>query len=331
MASEEPSSIVFVGAATLDAIALVDHFPAPDERLLAREMTYAGGGPAATAAVAACRLGVHSAFVGAVGADDEGRQIIASLTDEGVDVSGVQMVPGRRSGASVVVVDADRGTRAICTRPVPRLTLDHLRGAETLLTQTSWVHVDHLGWDPIHAWLEAASSQTPPRLSVDGGNPIAGFTPEGVDLYVPTLDTLVGTYGERAEEDLVRAALEAGADAVVATRGADGCVAATADGSYLEVAGHEVPVRSTLGAGDVFHGALLAAIVRDLPLLECLRYANVAAALSCRGLDGRSRIPSHEEVLWTRRPRPPVAEHLLPFVADRPLAPTADRTVPAAP
>lgn len=302
MASTDTRPLVFVGAATFDAIALVDHFPGPDQRLLAREVAYAGGGPAATAAVAACRLGVPAAFVGAVGADDEGRQILASLTDEGVDVSGVQMLPGRRSGASVVVVDAGRGTRAICTRPVPRMRLETYGPAATVLAQADWVHVDHLGWEPFRAWRGAAASTRPPRVSVDGGNPIAGFTPSGVDLYVPTLASLVEAYGDRPVTALLAAAVAAGADTVVATLGSHGCVSATADGAYLTAAGHQVEVRSTLGAGDVFHGALLAAVVRDMPLAECLRYANVAASLSCRGLDGRSAIPSHDHVLSVLRP-----------------------------
>jgi sulfofructose kinase len=53
---------------------------------------------------------------------------------------------------------------------------------------------------------------------------------------------------------------------------------------------------STLGAGDVFHGALLAWLVRGAPLDEALRAACVAAALSTRALDGRSAIPTRDEV-----------------------------------
>jgi sugar/nucleoside kinase (ribokinase family) len=55
-------------------------------------------------------------------------------------------------------------------------------------------------------------------------------------------------------------------------------------------------VVSTLGAGDVFHGALLAQLVEDVPLAEALVAANVCAGLSCRALDGRSAIPTGEEL-----------------------------------
>jgi sugar/nucleoside kinase (ribokinase family) len=57
-----------------------------------------------------------------------------------------------------------------------------------------------------------------------------------------------------------------------------------------------VDVRSTLGAGDVFHGALLAAFVRGLDLRPALAFASAAAALSCAGLDGRSAIPTSSDV-----------------------------------
>jgi sugar/nucleoside kinase (ribokinase family) len=57
-----------------------------------------------------------------------------------------------------------------------------------------------------------------------------------------------------------------------------------------------VDVASTLGAGDVFHGALLASLADERSLAEALRRANATAALSCRGLDGRSGIPTAPEL-----------------------------------
>ena len=115
--------VVFVGVATYDAIALVDGLPGADERVVARDLAFAGGGPAATAAVAAARLGVASAFVGAVGDDDLGHYVLSGLAAEGVDVSGVLVTPARPSGASVVLADAEGGPRITCTLPVPTLDL----------------------------------------------------------------------------------------------------------------------------------------------------------------------------------------------------------------
>ncbi|MFR9778393.1 carbohydrate kinase family protein [Micromonospora sp. MS34] len=300
MVSTDPLPlIVFAGAATYDAITVVDHFPGPNERQTAHAVRYAGGGPAATAAVAAARLGAPSAFVGTVGDDEEGERIAAGLRAEGVDISGLRVVAGQPSQASVVVIDRARATRAICTRAVAPLDpADHPRLLDRM-AEGAWLHVDHRGWPAARALLDRLPPGRRPGVSVDGGNPIERLRLRDVDLYVPTVESLAGRYGIQPVTDLLNAALADGATTVVATRGADGSVAARAGTPLVTAPGLSVEVVSTLGAGDVFHGALLAAWVRDLPLTECLRYANVAAALSCQGIDGRSAIPNDAEVRAT--------------------------------
>jgi sulfofructose kinase len=292
LANFKPAA-VFVGAATFDAIALVAQFPQPDQRLVAEEITYAGGGPAATAAVAAARLGLSVAFVGAVGYDAEGERILEGLRAEQVDVEGVQVRPARSSGASVVVVDRASRTRAICTRPVSALELPPDSVAVEIIGRASWLHVDHLGWPAVNHWLATLPDGRRPRLSVDGGNPIPEFTPRGADLYVPTVEALTDRYGNRPIDELLSSALAEGARTVIATAGGEGAVAATADDRFQTPA-HPVEVLSTVGAGDVFHGALLTEVIRGKPLRECVRFASVVAALSCTGLDGRSAIPDRD-------------------------------------
>jgi sugar/nucleoside kinase (ribokinase family) len=182
------------------------------------------------------------------------------------DLEGVEVVsiPGRTVESTILVND---GNRAIVTeRPEPFVAPPGvLEGAE-------WVHVDHVGHP-------ALRHRVPAPLSVDGGHPIPGLVLEDVALWAPT----------EATDDGRRARL------TVVTRGANGCVA-YADGETIEVPGFPVEVVSTLGAGDVFHGALLAALVRGAPLREALALANACAALSCRALDGRSAIPTWDEL-----------------------------------
>jgi sugar/nucleoside kinase (ribokinase family) len=299
MTSRQDIEAVFVGVATLDAIALVPAFPGADERVVADEVSYAGGGPAATSAVAAARLGVRSAFVGTVGDDANGRAVLAGLQAEGVDVSGVSITSAESTAASVVIVDRSRGTRAICNRPAPRIDIS--AGADLIATAPI-VHVDHAGWEPVH---RAGLVRDAGVLSVDAGNPIPGFDPRGVGLYVPTIEALRRIHGESLSvEELLEASIAQGCRVVVATDGSSGSYALTSDGSSAHAPAHAIEVLSTLGAGDVFHGALVAAVVRGLPLASQLAFANATAALSCRGLDGRSRIPRLPEVLEANSPDP---------------------------
>ena len=78
---------------------------------MATDVAVGGGGPAATAAVTLARLGVETYFVGAVGDDPTGAFIRESLASEGVDVSELATMPGRRSPESAIYVGP--GTRAI--------------------------------------------------------------------------------------------------------------------------------------------------------------------------------------------------------------------------
>ena len=243
--------IVCVGLATRDTIYRVPRHPEPDGRVVATERAVAGGGPAATAAVAIARLGVATRFVGVIDGDLEGVEVVR--------------MPGRMVESTILAGD---GTRAIVTEEPERFDAppEALEGAD-------WVHVDHVGY----AALQPSNRL---QLSVDGGNAIDDLDLDKVDLYVPT----------EATDDGRRARI------TVVTRGEQGCVL-YAGGDAIEIPGYDgVEVVSTLGAGDVFHGALLACLVRGLPLLDALVRANACAALSCEALDGRSAIPSWDEL-----------------------------------
>jgi sugar/nucleoside kinase (ribokinase family) len=264
--------VVCVGLATRDTIAAVPERPPLDGRILASSLVVAGGGPAATAAVTLARLGVDVLFAGAVGDDDAGRFVREGLEREGVDVSKLTVMRGARTPESVILVGPD-GSRSIVHRPgdAPCPEVD---------TDADWLHVDHVGYGRVHG---------KGRRSVDGGNAIPGLDLRGVTLYAPTEARLRADFGDAA------AALAAGAEIVVTTRGAHGSSAATRDGVVDAPAAPCEPV-STLGAGDVFHGALLAWLGRGAELPAALAAANTAAALSCRALDGRSAIPTLEEL-----------------------------------
>jgi len=273
------SHVVCVGLATLDTILAVPRHPEADDRVVASELAVAGGGPAATAAVTLARLGVPAFFVGLAGGDDVGLTIRDGLMEEGVDVSELRLVAGARSAQSAILVG--EGSRSIATFPgtFPRLALSER--ARRLCRDAAWVHVDHFGYGSVPRDI---------RLSIDGGNAIDDLDLDGVALYAPTESALHERF------DTPEDALGAGAELVVVTRGAEGSVAYGPDGEIVEAPGCPVDAVSTLGAGDVFHGALLARLVDGAPLVDALGFANTCAALSCRALDGRSAIPTPEEV-----------------------------------
>lgn len=278
--------IVCVGLATLDTIVRMPAWPEADGRMLVEPALTAGGGPAATAAVTIARFGGRVAFVGAVGDDEAGALVRDGLAGAGVEVEDLVTRPGPTS-QSVILLDTSAGTRSILHAPgveLPALAAE----ARERAANPAWIHVDHAGY-PLVVGLDRS------RISVDAGNPIDGLELEGLGLYAPTARQLASRYPGTDPAGAARRAVADGARAVAVTLGADGAIVADADGAW-RIAGFAVEVRSTLGAGDVFHGALLASLAAGHALPEAARRANVAAALSCRGMDGRSAVPTIGEL-----------------------------------
>lgn len=245
--------IVCVGLATRDTIYAVPRHPGADDLVVASGRTVAGGGPAATAAVAIARLGGDVRFVGVIDGELEGVETVR--------------VPGRMVESTILVGD---GTRSIVTEAPDAfsVTAEMVEGAD-------WLHVDHVGW----AALQPDGLAAHARISVDAGHPIPTLDVDAVDLYAPPQE----------RDDGRRAAI------TVVTRGALGCTT-WADGERIDLPAYPVDVVSTLGAGDVFHGALVACLDRGLALRDALVRANACAALSCRALDGRSAVPTWDEL-----------------------------------
>ncbi len=296
------AEIVCIGLATADLIVELPHWPEPDGRLVTEALHRSGGGPAATAAVAAARLGRRVAMCGAIGRDAAGSRVRDGLATVGVDVELLMEREGS-TPESVILLDRSAATRSILHAPGVSLP-GPPAAAGAVLDAANWVHVDHAGWP-----LAVAAGVPPARLSVDAGNLVEGLELGGLGLYAPTAAAMGERYPGRSMPAAMAAALADGVERVVVTLGGEGAMAADRGGAW-RVAAMPVDVRSTLGAGDVFHGALVAGLADSQPLRAALAWANVAAALSCRGLDGRETVPTRGE-LDAALPRSPRVEPIL--------------------
>ena len=312
--SAPPPFVLCVGLAALDLVTDVDELPPEDGRVAAHSATLAGGGPAATAAVALSRLGTRVSFVGAVGRDPAGALIRGDLVRARVDVTHLQSVAGAASPLSSGIVRSRTGSRTLVAFPGSRPAIRVTRAVEAASRRAAWIHADHAGFGVVR---ELRRRGVDTLVSVDGGNPIPDLDLSLVDLYAPAAPELLRWTGARSVPDGLRRAVAEGARVAVATEGAGGSSAVTSiapnvrdlsgqlrgrdlrRGRTWSVRQRAFPIDrsgSTLGAGDVYHGALLAAIVRGRSLASAMAFASAAAALSCRAVDGRSAIPTARDV-----------------------------------
>ena len=100
--------IFVVGSINTDLVIQAPYMPQTGETLTGEGFFTAHGGKGANQAVAAARLGGNVVMCGCIGEDSFGKQAVASLQENGVDMSHVRTVNGVSTGTAVIlVIDGD--------------------------------------------------------------------------------------------------------------------------------------------------------------------------------------------------------------------------------
>ena len=271
------SKVLAVGVATLDTIVLVDKYPGADERVIAKQTIQGFGGPATTAAVTMARLGIDVSLACVIGDDEACRKIFDNLKRECVDTSNVVIDPNIKTAIGTIVVSETTQSRAIMAQPHSEIARK-----PSNIEEYGWIHVDHLGMSALKAWGVSRGGSA--KLSIDIGYKYPGLKSSDYDLYAPSENITTDVSSAKVDKNLV-----------VISKGGAGSIYSDGIDSG-EVPALKGEILSTLGAGDVFHGALVAAQVWGKSARESVEIANVVAGLSCRALDGQSGIPSKAEL-----------------------------------
>ncbi|WP_313383962.1 sugar kinase [Pantoea sp.] len=287
--------IACVGISVMDRLYFVGALPTEGGKYVAQRYTEAGGGPAATAAVAAAKLGAQVDFIGRVGDDDTGTRLLAELAFFGVDTRYTRRCKGANSSQSAIMVDS-RGERIIVNYPSSDLRPD-----------AEWLEeIDFSQWDVVLAdvrWHQGAmqaftlARQAGVMTVLDGD-----VTPQSITGLVALSDHAVFSEpglarltGQKRAEAGLKAAQLLTKGQVYVTRGEKGCDWLE-QGALHHQPGFSVAVVDTTGAGDVFHGALAFALAAGDSPAEAVRFASGVAALKCTRPGGRAGIPDGDQI-----------------------------------
>ncbi|MGM0556324.1 MAG: carbohydrate kinase family protein [Myxococcota bacterium] len=285
--------VLSVGYCTLDHFAVVERFLEPDFKMEMSKFSVQGGGSAATAITTLSRWGVDSEFIGKVGSDARGDQIIATLTGEDVDCEHMVVEDGAISQFSFITVEDGTGRKkTVFTRGnVSELRADEID--ESVLDDVDYLLVDGQQPDAQLALSKAARQRDITVIfdasSIETGT---GELVENCDLIIASERFASQFTGVGRLERICEVFLERGPGCAVVTLGDEGVVGMNRDDNkVIRVEPHPVDVFDTTGAGDVFLGAMTYAMIHDFEFERAMRFANTAAALSCVDIGGRGPIP----------------------------------------
>lgn len=286
---------VALGFCSNDHLCLLPEIPL-DAKVQMLEHQIQGGGPAATAAVAAVRLGMSAAFIGTIGDDSDGQTILREFEAEGVCTEALRVRRGCASPIAYCWIDQPSGKRSVAwTRGnLPELSPDEVD--LSLLEQARILHLD--GHQP-KAALAAAKEARKRGILV---NLDAGTLRDGVPELLEHVDILIASEAfarqYSSEFDLEKALPKlaaTGARVIGCTMGEAGSMLYD-QGKLIRCPAFMVEVVDTTGCGDVFHAAFGMRYLESGDPAESQRFAAAVSALKCRKLGGRAGIPKRIEV-----------------------------------
>ena len=292
------SQLLVIGSINTDLVVRAPRLPGPGETVLGGEFATFAGGKGANQAVAAARAGAGVAFVGCVGDDAFGRERVAGLAAEGIDVSGLRTVPGESTGTALIVIDQATAENQITVAS----------GANLMVSQEDVERIDFARFGAVVLQLEipvetvkaalvrARAAGCATILNPAPAAPLGRDLLALVDVLIPNeheLALLAGADSGQAEGIASLRAL--GVGAVIVTRGARGAL--VADGSRAEeIPAVPVTAVDTVGAGDCFVGGLAAMLAAGRTLHEAVDYARHAAAVAVTRHGAQTAMPQHAEV-----------------------------------
>lgn len=292
-----------IGSINMDLTAGVKHFPRPGETILGDWFKTSPGGKGANQAVAAARLGGDVAMLGMVGDDFYGQEYRKVFKENHIDTQGVAAKDGISTGIAVIEVDASgenhiivvSGANSQVDVPFMEAYLSTLQQYDIILLQLEI---------PLETVQYAAVQLKAMGKTIVLDPAPARELPEellrSVDIIMPNETELGIITGMEIKEEkdfemAARLLLQKGVGTVIAKAGANGAYLMD-QRSLLHVPGFSVNAVDTTAAGDTFGGGFAVGLASGLELLECIRFANAAAALSTTAYGAQTAMPNQVDV-----------------------------------
>ena len=288
----------------MDMVVRTPHIPLPGETVLGSDFRTFPGGKGANQAVAAARQGARVTFIGRVGRDDFGQQLVEKLKSEGIDTNHISVDDASPSGIASITLD-ENGENCIVVAPGANYTItvnhihqagDAFKSADILLTQLEV---------PLEVIISAAKKASELGLKIVLNPAPAQVLPEQllgmVDVLIPNESECAILSGlpvnslskiERASISL----LEKGVGSVIVTLGSRGAFIKESDQPGIHIPAFNVDVIDTTAAGDSFVGTLAVALAEGESISEAVKRSCAAGALATTRLGAQPSIPARHDV-----------------------------------
>lgn len=289
--------VVGIGTNSLDFVYQLPAYPLPDSptaKLRISHHVLSPGGQVTTALCTCASLGLRARYVGAVGDDTNSAQLLEALRQRGVDTA--QVVRRRAPNRYAVILLDDRGERVILWDRDPALALAPGDIPDAAFADARVVHLDDVDVEAsIDVATRARAAGQIVTSDIEQVTPHTRALIDAVTVAIFDEHVTAGLVPGAPLEDALRTLRTRDDQWLCVTQGRRGATLLAGD-RFHTAGAYAVPVVDTTGAGDVFRGGFIHALLRGDAPDAVLRYANAAAAVSCTRLGAIGGVPTPGEI-----------------------------------
>lgn len=296
--------ILVVGSLNMDFSIETPRIPVPGETIMGTGVKLVPGGKGANQVYTIGKLGGDVAMIGAVGDDSFGEMLIDNLKNVGVNVEGIERIPGGTTGQAFIPVD-ESGENSIIVIGGTNGQVDEaiLKKYEYLMDEADIVVMQQeIPLTTVMAAKQMAMEKGK-TIIVDPA-PAAAMPDEfwnGIDYIKPNeteLGILIGKELSTQEEykEAAQEMLRKGVKKLLVTLGSKGCLIVSSEGEEF-IPANKVKAVDTTAAGDTFTGAFAVALSQGKSEKEAITFAQKASAIAVTRKGAQASVPTLEEVL----------------------------------
>jgi sugar/nucleoside kinase (ribokinase family) len=270
---------LFVGLVTLDFVYLVDQPPSRNQKIAAADYTVSAGGPATNAAVAFRHLGNPATLLSLLGQHPITHLIVTDLQQCGVDIADLDSTKTEPPPVSSIMVTRSTGDRAVVS-----LNAMKTQATEDTISADILKDVDIILIDA-HQMAVARTITTLAKIQEIPIVADCGSWKPGFETVLPYVDYAICSANFfppncQYESEVIKYLTNLKIPHIAITHG-ERPIHYLSKGESGKVEVPQVKAVDTLGAGDIFHGALCHYLLQN-EFVEALTAAAKVASHSCQ-------------------------------------------------
>lgn len=291
--------ICILGSLNMDLVMNTPYMPKEGETMTGSGFFSNCGGKGGNQAVASARIGGDVYFIGGVGNDIFGKQLLSTINSYGINSEFVKCYDCSSGIAVILVCNGnnriilEQGANAKVTTELVDKALENFTVGDIFIAQFE------LPYEIVKYAIAKAKAMGMFTIL----NPAPAVTVDkdllaNVDLFAPNETELEITtkYSVTGLDDIKQAMRQLNMNCVLTTLGSNGSILLCGD-SFVKFDAVKVKAIDTTAAGDTFIGSIATKLSKGESLNDSIKFATYASALTVTKKGAMQSIPSENEVI----------------------------------